>query len=400
MYKSAVLYNLIFCTLLDLGVIRLNFTSCGRTGRNGPSYSDCVNHYKNTENSTVWKYLINHTSSLVGAQFFTVPTLGNFIVEIAGAAGGQGVCSPYRGGGAILSTQIRLESDVMYGVTVGQVGDSPCDGDRFPDLCNGTLSDEECTNQYNAAYNDVRFSGVPPNCSFDGGGGGGGGTTLVKITESQGILTILSLYSAAGGGGSGAVFNGTEYLKNYSNADVVMDHRRFETSNGARPPTSQCPYSGFGGGSIRNQLGQLVDGYPNTLPADIGTDRSYKLGGLGCAPNGSNGGFGGGGGACVSGGGGGGTAGGNVSSYSPYEPGQGGISSINTTLHPAFFTGMHNYRSGYMSLTLNDCGCAGECVKNYTRNVFECLCPDSSTLADDGYDCVRREQICVCMRVV
>ena len=338
----------------------------------------------------MWKYLVNFTDSLLGTQFFTVPTFGNYTVEIAGAAGGRGVCSPYRGGGAILGAQVLLESGVTYGVTVGQVGDSACDGGRFPDLCNNSLSTENCTGLYNAAYNITSFSDAPPDCSFDGGGGGGGGTTLIKVSETQRLLIILSLYSAAGGGGSGAIFNNTDYLRNYSNADVATDHRSIRMSSGSREAVNKCPFSGVGGGSIRSQVGELVDGFPNTLPPDTpGIDKSYKLGGLGCTPNGTNGGFGGGGGACVSGGGGGGTAGGNVSSYTPYEPGQGGISSINTSLYPAFPTGMHNYGSGYMSLTLNDCGCAGECVKNYTKNVFECLCPESSSLTEDGFDCIR-----------
>ena len=146
-----------------------------------------------------------------------------------------------------------------------------------------------------------------------------------EFIDGSDLLSIVYL-AGGGGGGSGAIFNGTNKLKDYANADSVHSniHKSVETSNGERSQADTCPYSGVGGGSIRGDLSKIVDGYPNTLPATNGTDRSYKLGGLGYVTNRTNGGFGGGGGACVSGGGGG-----SVLSYSPYEQGKGGTSELN-----------------------------------------------------------------------
>lgn len=381
---------LIYYSSVDLSVIQLNFTSCGRTGRNGPSYSDCVEYYK-SQNLTVWKSLRNQTLSslLTGAQFFQVSITGNYEILVVGASGGKGVCSPYVGGGAILHSQRFLNSEQLYAVTIGQSGENACDSDRFADLC--AMSVENCAQQYKESYKQINFMGSPPSCLFDGGGGGGGGTVFDEVSEpSDGSgLVFLRVYSTGGGGGSGAVFNGTDELKDYANADSVRSntHRSVETSNGERPQADTCPYSGFGGGSIRGDLGDTVDGYPNTLPSASGTDSSYKLGGLGCAINGTNGGFGGGGGACVSGGGGGGFGGGSVLSYSPYEPGEGGTSMLSTTVN---HTGVYNYYgSGYVTITLVDCGCTGRCITNISRNVFHCICENETTLAPDGLDCFK-----------
>ena len=373
---------------VDLSLIQLNFTSCGKTGRNGPTYNDCVQYYR-SQNSTVWKSLVNQTSFLVGAQFFQIPITGTYDILIVGASGGKGVCSPYVGGGAVLHSQRFLDSDQLYAVTIGQSGDDACDNDRFPRFCN--MSVEDCTQQYKKSYQQNNFKSSPPNCSFDGGGGGGGGTVFNEISEqSDGSgLVFLQLYSAAGGGGSGAIFNGSNQTRSYANADGVQNntHKSVDFSNGERPQANTCPYSGFGGGNIRGDIGEIVDGYPNTLPAINGADRSYKLGGLGCAVNGTNGGFGGGGGACVSGGGGGGFGGGSVLTYSPYEPGQGGTSSLSTTVN---FNGEYNYYgSGYVTVTLLDCGCTGKCIRDINRNVFHCACENETMLAPDGLDCFK-----------
>ena len=207
-----------------------------------------------------------------------------------------------------------------------------------------------------------------------------------EFIDGSDLLSIVYL-AGGGGGGSGAIFNGTNKLKDYANADSVHSniHKSVETSNGERSQADTCPYSGVGGGSIRGDLSKIVDGYPNTLPATSGTDRNYKLGGLGCVNNGTNGGFGGGGGACVSGGGGGGFGGGSVLSYSPYEPGQGGTSELNTGVNS---TGEYNYYgSGYFNITLIDCGCTGACIKNISRHIFQCICENMTTLAPDGFDC-------------
>jgi len=369
-------------------LIQLNFTSCGKTGRNGPSYDECVKYYQ-SQNLTTWKSLINLTTPLVSAQFFRVSITGVYDILIAGASGGKGVCSPFVGGGAVLHSQRFLDSEQLYAVTIGQSGNNACDSEHFAKLCN--LSVESCVQQYNKSYQQIDFSNSPPNCLYDGGGGGGGGTVFNEVSEQEdgSRLFILQVYSAAGGGGSGAIFNDTDKLKDYANADSIHSniHKSIEASNGERPQADTCPYSGVGGGSIRNNLGEIVDGYPNTLPATSGTDRNYKLGGLGCVNNGTNGGFGGGGGACVSGGGGGGFGGGSVLSYSPYEPGKGGTSKLNTEVNS---TGEYNYYgSGFFNLTLIDCGCTGTCIKNISRHVFQCMCDDVTTLAPDGLDCFR-----------
>ena len=107
----------------DLSLIQHNFSSCGKTGRSGSSYDECVKYYK-SQNSTVWKLLKNRTDILEGAQFFKVPSTRNYDISIAGASGGKGVCSPYVGGGAILHSQRFLDSEQLYVVTIEQLGNN------------------------------------------------------------------------------------------------------------------------------------------------------------------------------------------------------------------------------------------------------------------------------------
>ena len=239
-----------FIFSVDLSLIQLNFTSCGKTGSNGPTYNDCVEYYR-SQNSTVWKSLINETNFLVGAQFFRVSITGTYDIYVVGASGGKGVCSPYVGGGAVLHSQKFLDSEQLYAVTIGQSGSNACDNDRFLKFCN--MSVENCTQQYNNYYQQANFKGLPPCCLFDGGGGGGGGTVFNEIREQNdgSGLVFLQVYSAAGGGGSGAIFNGSDQTRNYANADGVHNstQKSVESSNGERPPANTCPYSGFGGGS-------------------------------------------------------------------------------------------------------------------------------------------------------
>jgi hypothetical protein len=35
-----------------------------------------------------------------------------------------------------------------------------------------------------------------------------------------------------------------------------------------------------------------------------------------------------------------------------------------------------------------NCNCSGTCAVNETEDMFECFCPDNTTLAQDGFDCL------------
>ena len=95
------------------------------------------------------------------------------------------------------------------------------------------------------------------------------------------------------------------------------------------------------------------------------------------------GGYGGGGGGCGNGPGGGGYQGGSVRSPSNSQNGQGGF------LYPSAEVKIAGYNSdhGFVSLRLENCGCAQNCSIDFERSVFTCSCPESTALSPDGFDC-------------
>lgn len=288
---------------------KYRFTSCGQTGRAGPSQSACNSAYASTT-------LAGDVIVSAGVQAWTVPVTGTYRITARGAEGAVGT---YAGGthavglgglGAEVTGEFMLTSGTVIKVLVGQMGVAP-------------------------AHNAY---GHQP-------GGGGGGTFVVSSTNSPMVV--------AGGGGGG---NDPSY------GFAQGGHGRLETSG--ESVVHNTSYQSTGGS---NGSGGVVGGSNNYVGTGAGFSgngtargsvgavaQSFLSGGVGgFATNHAitaHGGFGGGGGAELCAGGGGGYSGGGAccgwSSYSR----SGGGGSFNAGVNQASEFG-ENHGPGSVEIT-------------------------------------------------
>ena len=125
------------------------FTSCGVTGRYGPTQAQMRAAY-----STQWDETYVSQGAFQGYQDWTVPVSGNYTFTVRGASGWNGSGGGGVGRGAIVEGKVALTKGEVITIAVGQVGEA------------GT----------NAAY-----------------GGSGGGTFVVRKTGNEPLFV-------AGGG--------------------------------------------------------------------------------------------------------------------------------------------------------------------------------------------------------
>lgn len=154
------------------------FTNCGKQGRYGPSYTQCINSYGTSGN---WWNNTNFFDVLDGLQKWTVPKTGDYLIDAYGAQGGKGWNSPgsndngisynYRSGGFGIrySGEFSLtEGDVIW-ICVGQKGMEWNDG------LAGTYAHRP--------------------------GAGGGGSFVVKASPVLATENDILVIAGAGGGG-------------------------------------------------------------------------------------------------------------------------------------------------------------------------------------------------------
>ena len=139
------------------------FTTCGQTGRFGPTISQCQQAYTNseidTENSE--QYSVSN-----GIQIWTVPQTATYNIKAYGAQGGSPFVTGEKGGrGALIEGNFNLTKGQKISILVGQQGGS-----------------------------------------FGYTGGGGGGTFVVNKTANQTISDILLVAGGGGGGGNSGGF--------------------------------------------------------------------------------------------------------------------------------------------------------------------------------------------------
>ncbi len=256
----------------------LTFTTCGATGAEGPSMTQCNTAYVNT--ALAGKVSISGK----GIQHWTVPTTGIYRIEAFGAQGASGQGGGIVGGlGADMRGDFMLTSGLVLDIVVGQMGVGQASGSN---------------------------------------GGGGGGSFVVTSTGK--ILVI-----AGGGGGtrSQATVNG------FNAVTGMTGGTGFTTPNGEPGGNGPCAggVDGNGGVGCPDFFGSGGGGYSgNGSDSHGGTGgMSFIHGAVGglpildfcgaAAPGGFGGGgagngcWGGGGGGGYSGGGGGYIAGGGAS---------------------------------------------------------------------------------------
>lgn len=254
------------------------FNTCGATGRNGPTLTNCTSAYSSASWAGNSSYY-NHVSGYQGYQLWTVPKTGTYKIEAAGARGGYGYAgTSYYGQGRIISGNAVLTKGDKLIVVVGQSGQ-----DRTADSSNG--------------------------------GGGGGGSWVALAASTPATLTSATPLLIAGGGGGGNAYSNYSYSGRYR-------------GDGNGEMTSQGDISEDWGGYRGNGASWSVVGYSqyttsnpdyNALPFTQGL-----RGGLNASCYNTFGGFGGGGTPhCHNGGGGGGRHGGAGGSGAA-NPGSGG----------------------------------------------------------------------------
>tara|TARA_X000000368_G_scaffold379045_1_gene333840 strand:+ start:3152 stop:4114 length:963 start_codon:yes stop_codon:yes gene_type:complete len=167
------------------------FTNCGKTGRTGPSQSDCNTAYASTG-------LNGEVTLSGGIQSWTVPATGTYTIIAYGAKGG----GPNGGDGAKISGQFSLTANEVIKIVVGQKGSY---FEKDASGGGGTFVTK-------SPHND--------NSSIIVVAGGGGGSFVDNSTSNGQITTAgadgccsqSSLHSPSGGTNG----NGTGYTGNSS----------------------------------------------------------------------------------------------------------------------------------------------------------------------------------------
>ncbi len=297
-------------SLDPIGLI-YNFTTCGATGRIGPNQSQCDENYTGTTlNGLV-------TISRNGTQNWTVPSTGDYLIEVAGAQGGSetGYDLNTGGLGAKMKGTFSLTKGQVIQIVVGQKGTS---NPQAPS--------------------------------------GGGGSFVVNEDNTPLII-------AGGGGGTGYYVNasGTGGI-NSTNANAGHNPGRAGTTTGQAPGGSNGN-GGYAGRLTPGGGGFYTDG--NYSGADSGTSiagagLSFFNGSLGgtsatsqaCSSpwTSAPGGFGGGAGAsyAAAGPGGGYSGGGGTDGCSPGSGGGGG--SYNSGTNQTNLSAL-NIGDGYVTIT-------------------------------------------------
>ena len=416
-----------------LSEIRYHFTPCGKTGRMGPSYQDCVDYYTSISSPIIRdNVLIDTLSSVfIGSQLFRAPRVTVYNVTIAGAAGGTGLCNGEYGRGLVQHISFTPpNTSFVWLILVGQRGLGPCEtGEPDPGhmLCQNPPQDLEdstnCNESYHQWLQTLSSTDAERTLSFSGGAGGGG-ASFIGYRDSRTFLDIRVLGISGGGGGSSSLLDYSvirdlfPQLSNFSVNDSALylhqldaspftENALLDHSKGLRgyKVESDIVTAGAGGGVVGS-----VD-YPTSQEDGkaIGLVEDFAIGGTHCARSDlsniplqlreADGGFGGGGGGCGGGGGGGGYTGGSVIGDANTTPGGGGYSFSSATcvtqscnVPPGSYT-YNTEGDGYVDIVAADCGCVYECVVYREEDQFECLCPNDTQLAPDLSDCYYSEWI-------
>lgn len=259
------------------------FTSAGKSGDTGPTFSDCQTAYGSAA------FMTSYFSVSGGIQQWTAPETGTYEIELRGGSGGEmSSTHSYRadpGQGALIITRVTLTRGTSYNIVVGQIA----------------------------------------NFGTNGSAGGGGSWMYTGSIGGSGLIAV-----AGGGGGTGHGRTGTGGNGLGGNNASNGDSRRVsagtvingKTGNG----TGSTNGIGYGGGvsstgnygGAAGGAGWLSDGTDQTsgtrtCEGGHSSGPDAWIGGSSARGASHHGGFGGGGGSngnCCGGGGGGGYTGG------------------------------------------------------------------------------------------
>ena len=417
------LYRRFFLSICDIALqeIRYHFTSCGKAGRNGPTYKECMEHYSSTKSRISRQNLIQESINSTppvpvfnGAQIFSIPQFGLYNITVAGAAGARGICNTELGHGIARTIQLELDPNLKLLLLIGHRGLTYCDAEPFSSVCanknESNFTSASCNKEW---YTYLEALYPCQNITNYLGGGGGGGASMIRAYHNLLGFNMEPLVIGAGGGGTSAILDSTVVnrigINNSSPHDFTYksfidaqssSNNLFEFDTRVKS-LNAASSAGLGGSyhAGENNLRLAVDG------GYLGQSDYFAIGGLDCVrasmsninssdtANGSYGGFGGGGGGCAGGGGGGGYLGGSVLGTDETVPGSGGLSTTGRPFATTFkfidFIGDHfnGDMDGYIDIVNADCECIFRCDVFTVDDEFECVCPGKTLLAPDGSDC-------------
>jgi hypothetical protein len=222
------------------------FTTCGQSGRVGPTNSQILAGY-----STTWHGQYLRQGDFEGYQDWTVPVSGVYEFTTSGASGYNGTGSGSVGRGAIVKGRVNLVKGEIITIAVGQVGDAPRSGTLYGGSGGGTFVVRKSGNQplfiagggtsepNNGTGRDgvlTRLAGTSTNGTSSGGGIGSGGIASGGRSAAGGGFTTRGQDGVDGDLGGGSFLDGLTMSTN---------------SRGGG-------YGGFGGGgsSEQNLTGQ------------------------------------------------------------------------------------------------------------------------------------------------
>lgn len=234
------------------------FTTCGQTGRLGPTLAQMRSAYTVAGN---WDDVYLQQGAFQGYQDWTVPVSGVYRFRAAGASGYQNPStSGTFGRGAIVEGEISLTKGEVITITVGQQGNAGTSGGTYGGSGGGTFV--------------VRRTGTQPLFVA----GGGTGETNNFLNGRDGSLTTLGGLSTNGqqaGGAAGFGGRSTNPNGNSAAGGGFFSRGENRTTFGAGSGTQfgggafndglsmgtntrAGGYGGFGGGgqADSNQLGQ------------------------------------------------------------------------------------------------------------------------------------------------
>ncbi|MFC1742201.1 DUF2341 domain-containing protein, partial [Nanoarchaeota archaeon] len=260
-----------------------NFTTCGKNSSTGPSQANCTANYSGTT-------LDGAVTVSGGIQNWTVPATGVYMIDVYGAAGGNG-SSAYKGLGARIRGEFNLIGGRNISVLVGQ------QGDYYKEAAGG---------------GGGSFVWDPSDTTepliVAGGGGGSGDSDQGVVAEAAGRNATINTSGTADGSGLGAGGTGGS---GGSSAGVAGGGAGWKSDGGNGIPNSgghrplnggeggsnpDYIYGGFGGGGsdgVNNITTGGTDGNTNGDSDGGGGGGGYSGGGGSDDSNDAGGGGGG-----------------------------------------------------------------------------------------------------------
>ncbi|XP_029350161.1 ALK tyrosine kinase receptor-like [Echeneis naucrates] len=270
------------------------FHTCGAVGPEGPTPTQCLNSYRNTNVNVT----VGTQGPFKGIQMWRIPETGTYRITAYGAAGGRSVMAMSRSHGVHIIGDFPLRRGELLYILVGQQGEDACPNSNF-------MLNKICLGQSSPMVNKTQVKG--------GGGGGGGATYVFKVEKGVYIPLVI----AAGGGGRGYS----------SQSETQLEQMDYDPSQPGRNGKSNAA----GGGGGWNDSATVSQGGRPLLLGGQGGQACQKFWQ-------THGGFGGGGGGCMAGGGGGGYRGGNTSiDNNPKHDGDDGTSFLGPEGEPYLY---------------------------------------------------------------